>query len=227
MEFKNKRVLKWFSLNVVISICLLITGVFVFVSIADEAVLEHENRVDGIIFSFFDSITTPGIIHGMKLFTFFGSARFLFPAYAILVGYFLITRKFSYAIETAIIGLSSQCLLYALKQIFRRQRPESSLIKNISTYSFPSGHTFSSIIFCSILIYIVQRSNLKSNFKWLLSILLFLFALTISLSRVVLKVHYPTDVFASMGLALAWIVLLLWLLSKINKRLIKNAMKSN
>jgi membrane-associated phospholipid phosphatase len=218
MENKNKKVLKWFSLNVIISICLLIAGVFVFALIADEAVLEHENRVDGIVFSFFDSITTPGLIKVMKVFTFLGSAPFLFPAYVILVVYFLIRKKFIYAIEIGIIGLSSQCLLYALKQIFHRQRPGASLIKNLTTYSFPSGHTFSSFIFCSILIYVVQHSKLKTNYKWIMSILLFLFALTISMSRVVLKVHYPTDVFASLGLALAWVVLLLWLSNKINLR---------
>jgi membrane-associated phospholipid phosphatase len=221
MENKNKKVLKWFSLNVIISVFLLIAGVFVFALIADEAVLEHENRIDGIIFSFVDSITTPGLIRVMKVFTFFGSAPFLFPAYVILVGYFLIRKKFIYAIETGIIGLSSQCLLYVLKQIFHRERPGASLIKKITTYSFPSGHTFSSFIFCSILIYIVQQSKLKTNHKWLISILLILLAVTISMSRVVLKVHYPTDVFASLCLALSWIVLLLWLLNKINARLIK------
>ncbi len=218
MENKNKKVLKWFSLNVIISICLLIAGVFVFALIADEAVLEHENRVDGIVFSFFDSITTPGLIKVMKVFTFLGSAPFLFPAYVILVVYFFIRKKFIYAIEIGIIGLSSQCLLYALKQIFHRQRPGASLIKNLTTYSFPSGHTFSSFIFYSILIYVVQHSKLKTKYKWIMSILLFLIALTISMSRVVLKVHYPTDVFASLGLALAWVVLLLWLSSKINLR---------
>ena len=222
MENKNKKVLKWFSVKVIISVLLLITGVFVFSLIADEAVLEHENKVDGVIFSFLDSITTPGLIGVMKRFTFFGSALFLFPGYTVLVGYFLIRKKIIYAIEIALIGLSSQCLLYSLKQIFHRQRPGASLIKNITTYSFPSGHTFSSFIFCSILIYIVQHSEWKSKYKWIISILLFLFALTITLSRVVLKVHYPTDVVASLGLALAWIVLLLWLLNKINVRLIKN-----
>src|SRR3954452_1528036 len=153
MENKNKKVLKWFSVNVIISVCLLIAGVFVFALIADEAVLEHENRLDGIIFSFVDSITTPGLIRVMKVFTFFGSAPFLFPTYIILIGYFLIRKKFIYAIEIGIIGLSSQCLLYCLKQIFHRERPGASLIKKITTYSFPSGHTFSSFIFCSIIIY--------------------------------------------------------------------------
>jgi len=227
VEIKNKKILKWFSLNVVIRICVLLASVLLFALIADEAVLEHENLVDGIIFSFFDSITTPGIIRVMKVFTFFGSAHFLFPAYAILVGFFLIRKKFTYAIEISIIGLSSQCLLFTLKHIFHRQRPSSSLIKTITTYSFPSGHTFSSIIFCSILIYIVQHTELKSNLKWLMLILLLVFALTISLSRVVLKVHYPTDIFASLCLALAWIVLLLWLLNKINGRLIKKVNDRN
>ena len=221
MENRNKKILKWFSLNVIISICLLIAGVLIFGFIADEAVLEHENRVDETIFSFLNPITTTGVIKVMKVFTFFGSSKFLLPAYVILVSYFFIRKKNVYAIETVIIGLTSQFLLYALKQIFHRQRPNASFIRNLTTYSFPSGHTFSSFIFYSILIYIIQHSKLKANFKWLITILLFFFALTISMSRVVLKVHYPTDVFASLCLALSWIILLLWLLNKINKKLIK------
>ena len=201
--------------------CLLIASVLIFAVIADEAVLEHENRIDDVIFSFFDSITTLGLIKMMIVFTFFGSAKFLFPAYAVLVAYFFIRKKSIYAIETAIIGLSSQCLLYGLKQIFHRQRPVASLVKNITTYSFPSGHTFSSFVFCSLLIYIIQRTRLNASYKWLISTLLFLFGLMISISRIALKVHYPTDVFASLCLALSWIVLLLWALNNVNKALIK------
>ena len=221
MKNKNKKILKWFSLNVVISICLLIAGVLIFAFIADEAVLEHENGIDNTIFSFCDSISTARTIRVMKVFTFFGSSTFLLPAYVCLVIYFFIKKKNVYAIEIAIIGISSQCLLYALKQIFHRQRPGASLIERLTTYSFPSGHTFSSFVFYSIIIYIVQHSKVKAKYRWIVSILLFLFAFTISISRIVLKVHYATDVLASLCLALAWLVLLLLLLKKINSRLIK------
>jgi undecaprenyl-diphosphatase len=218
MQKKHKRLLQWLSFNFIISACILIAAVLIFSLIADEVVLENEKLVDDAVFSFFDSFVTPGIIHIMQVFTFFGSAQFLLPAYVVLVGYFFLRKRFINGIEISIAGITSQALLWGLKQIFHRQRPDLSLIKNITTYSFPSGHTFSSLVFCSILIYIIQHSKLKAIYKWITSILLLLLTLTIGLSRIILKVHYPTDVFASLCLAVAWVICCNWLLKRINKK---------
>jgi membrane-associated phospholipid phosphatase len=218
MQKKHKRLLQWLSFNFIISACILIASVLIFLLIADEAVHENEKLVDNAVFAFFDSIITPGIINTMHVFTFFGSAQFLLPAYIVLVSYFFIRKKFINGIEIIIAGMASQALLWGLKQVFHRQRPDLSLIKNITTYSFPSGHTFSSLVFCSILIYIIRHSKWKAIYKWITSILLLLFTLTIGLSRIILKVHYPTDVFASLCLAAAWVICCNWLLKRINKK---------
>ncbi|MEP6683530.1 MAG: phosphatase PAP2 family protein [Parafilimonas sp.] len=218
MQDKHKKLLQWFSLNFIISAVLLIVSVLIFTLIANEAVLEHEKIVDDKVFSFFDSIVTPGIINIMQVFTFFGSAQFLLPAYIVLAGYFFLRKKYINGFEIIIVGIASQALLYGLKQLFHRQRPNLSLIKNITTYSFPSGHTFSSLVFYSIIIYIIGRGKWKPVYKWITSIFLLLFALTIGLSRIILKVHYPTDVFASLCLAVAWVISCNWILKRINKK---------
>ena len=217
MENKHKKLLKQLSLHFITSACIFIACVFVFALIADEVVLENEKMVDDKIFSFFDSIVTPGLIDTMQVFTFFGSSQFLLPAYIVVVSYFVLRKSFRNCITIAVVGLTSQALLFTLKQIFHRARPDASLVKNITTFSFPSGHTFSSLVFCSILIYIIKASNWKGIYKWILSMLLLLFALTIALSRIILKVHYPTDVFASLCLAIAWIISCRWLMKRVNK----------
>src|SRR5437868_5550172 len=100
---------------------------------------------------------------------------------------------------TACLLIVSVLFFYSIAdEVVFRQRPDLPLIKNITTFSFPSGHTFSSLVFCSILIYIIRHSKWKMIYKWITSILLLLFALTIGLSRIILKAHYPTDVFASL-----------------------------
>lgn len=76
-----------------------------------------------------------------------------------------------------------------LKNIFERQRPfiELSLQPFISApsgFSFPSGHSLASFIGATCIFF----TNKK------LGILSYIFAFLIALSRVLLIVHYPTDV---------------------------------
>jgi undecaprenyl-diphosphatase len=218
MQNKSKKLLKLIPLKVFLVSILFIVSLFIFALIADEVVLENEKVFDGKIFAFFSSFSTPGFIQAMKVFTFFGSSQFLFPAYIVLVAYFFFRKKFRYGIDIAIIGLSSTALMFSLKQIFHRQRPDLPIINGITTYSFPSGHTLSAFIFCSILIFIIRHGKWKPLYKWLISILLLLIAITIGVSRIALKVHYPTDVIASFCLGIVWVILSLWLLQRINRK---------
>ncbi len=125
--------------------------------------------------------------------------------------------------DIAIVAVSSFLATQALKQLFRRQRPDLPVIKDFHTYSFPSGHSLSAFIFCSILAYLVWQAALGAVWKWTLSTLLFLLAVAISLSRIVLNVHFATDVIAGFCLGAMWATLSLWITEKINhRRLMRN-----
>jgi len=107
--------------------------------------------------------------------------------------------------------------MFGLKELFHRQRPDLPLIKSIaSTYSFPSGHALSSFIFCSIVIDLIWESASGRVWKWLFSILLLLFSFTIGISRIVLKMHYATDVIAGFCLGIAWVIISFRVIKKIN-----------
>lgn len=78
-----------------------------------------------------------------------------------------------------------------LKNLFARPRPfiELSLkpfISEPSGYSLPSGHSVASFVAATCLFYI--------NKKW--GILAYILAFLMALSRVILIVHYPSDVIA-------------------------------
>jgi undecaprenyl-diphosphatase len=53
---------------------------------------------------------------------------------------------------------------------------------------------------------------LKTAWKWVLSLLLLLFALSIGISRIILRYHYASDVLAGFCLGFVWALLSLWLL---------------
>ncbi len=215
---KRARLLKAISLEVLLVACLFLASLFVFAFIADEVVYEKENVFDNKVFAFLSSYTSPGLIKTMQVITFFGSSEFLLPAYIVLAGYFLFRKKYRNCVDISVIGLSSTGVMYVLKQVFHRNRPDLPIIKSLTTYSFPSGHTLSSFIFCSVLAYLIWNTNLRQITKLLYCFLLLCFSVTIGISRIVLKVHYATDVIASFCLGIAWVIMSFWLLEKINQR---------
>ena len=107
--------------------------------------------------------------------------------------------------------------MFGMKLFFRRSRPDLPLIRSIKTFSFPSGHTLSSFIFCSVLVYLVWKTHLSRTIKWVMSVFLIGLSIVIGLSRIVLKVHFATDVIAGFLLGFAWVLFSFWVLRKIEK----------
>jgi len=105
------------------------------------------------------------------------------------------------AIAMAFTGLLGVVLYTLLKRLFVRERPFithqgiSQAAAPLDRYSFPSGHTLHAVCF---------TWQAGAHFPELAWVLLPLTAL-IAASRVVLGLHYPTDVLAgaSIGAALA------------------------
>ena len=214
---KRKKIIELLSLEVLLVSLLFIVSLFVFGFIVQEVFLENEKTFDDNVFTFFSSFSTPPIIEIMKVFTFLGSVQFLIPAYIVLIGYFIFKKQVRNGIDIAVMALSSTVLIFMLKFVFHRQRPSLPIIRTFSTYSFPSGHMLSSFVFCSILAFIVVKSKWKIFYKWLAGILLFLFAVTIGISRIILKAHYPTDVIAGAAVGAGSALLSHWLTKKIIK----------
>ena len=212
-----KKTLRLISIEVLVVSILFIVSLFVFALIAKGVITGNEENIDEKIFNFFNQFATPGFITTMKFFTFLGSVEFLVPAYIILIVYFIIKKMSRYTIDIIVIALSSSALIFGLKFIFHRQRPSLPIIRTFSTYSFPSGHMLSSFVFCSILAFIIIKSQLKISYKWIISILLFFFAIVIGISRIVLKAHFPTDVIASLCLGIAWVIGSFYVLKRINR----------
>ncbi|MEO8862636.1 MAG: phosphatase PAP2 family protein [Ginsengibacter sp.] len=218
-EAPGKKKASWITLRFIIALVMFLITLFVFVAIADEIVLEHENKFDQSISSFIQSFQTDSLTQIMKGVTFFGSSTFLFPAYIVLILYFLLRKKARLALDITMIGLSSTGILFLFKDIFRRHRPLDPLISNVTGFSFPSGHSFSSFTFFGLLIYILWQAKIRTGWKVFVAIVLVLFAATIAFSRVYLRVHYPSDVVAGFCLSILWLMISMWILHKADREL--------
>ncbi|KMP34951.1 phosphatase PAP2 family protein [Bacillus sp. GX] len=83
-----------------------------------------------------------------------------------------------------------------IKEIAKRERPSLNEAFDALGYSFPSGHAMLSIMTFGFLAYIIA-ANLKSvTGKYVITILMGIVIVSIGLSRVILNVHYPTDILA-------------------------------
>jgi undecaprenyl-diphosphatase len=214
------RTIKGISIRFLIVAVIFGLFLLLFIAIAHEMVLENENHLDFVVFSKLGEITSTSMTRLMLVITWFGSSDFLLPAYLVLIGYFLISRKTrKLSLDVAAVGVSSTIILFSLKAIFHRHRPLDPLIQNVNGFSFPSGHSFSAFTFFGLLIYIVWNHPVSPVSRWSLTIFFFLAACAVAISRVYLHVHYASDVVAGFCLCLVWLGLSFGVIKKYQHRL--------
>jgi membrane-associated phospholipid phosphatase len=91
-----------------------------------------------------------------------------------------------------------------VKLLVDRPRPPTvGLLLQESTWSYPSGHATSGITVVAAL-GVVALVALRSRWRWGVALPLFVLAPLIGVSRVVMGVHWPTDVLGGWALGTAW-----------------------
>ena len=92
--------------------------------------------------------------------------------------------------------LTTHLVNKGIKEIMKRDRPSLNETLDALGYSFPSGHAMLSIMTFGFLTYIIV-ANLKSvTGKYVITLFMGIVIVSIGLSRVILNVHYPTDILA-------------------------------
>jgi undecaprenyl-diphosphatase len=213
-----RRVIIEIEIKALLVSILFIISLFVFGYLAHEIVGENETAFDEKVFHFFAGFSSPGFIKVNRIVTFFGASYFSISAYIILLTILFLSGRKTDGINITIIAVTSTAVMFGLKEFFHRKRPDLPVIRTLDNFSFPSGHALSSFIFCSVLVYLVWKGGLTNTWKWILSVLLILFSVSIGISRIVLRYHYASDVIAGFCLAVAWVIFSLWLERKLTSR---------
>ena len=206
-NLEGQKQVKKFEKILLIEFGLFIVSLFLFVYIIDEIVLEKEQQLDNWGWYLVQPLRTPFMTGFMRTITWMGSWYFLVPAYVLLIFWFKFYRKRTrVSLEILSIAVTSTVIMFTIKEIFKRQRPLEPLLHAVPGFSFPSGHSFSSFTFFGLLVYIIaDAKELSTLQKWLGSLLCIFLACIIALSRVYLKVHYPSDVIAGFFLCVIWL----------------------
>ncbi len=132
--------------------------------------------------------------------TLLGDEAFLYVSFIVLI-ILMTVRKHYYAVFHIIVaGLLTALITHTLKQYFGINRPDITLTAPPS-FAYPSGHSSGATVFYALIAsFIAQEMANKKRWKCYLSFSLPI--IFIALSRVILGVHWLTDVVGGISLGL-------------------------
>lgn len=137
------------------------------------------------------------------LFSRLGYQYGVIPFDIVLVGWLLYRHHKRGALFAATAFIGSALINIAAKHYYGRARP--SLWQSLApetTFSFPSGHAMGSMTLAAVVVLLAWRTS----WRWPVVAASALFVLAVGTSRPYLGVHYPSDILAGWGAALAWVV---------------------
>lgn len=192
------------------------------VSVAAWALLAWQVHTGGPLPALDDSlarwmhqVAQPGLLHAFSLLSALHTLPPLLAA-SLLVGalaWWRGDRFWSWLLPVSLLG--GACLNMAWKGWFQRERPGySGLADLLASYSFPSGHALHAGVFYGMLALMAwQKLADRPAVRAVAVSAALTMALLVAASRVVLGVHYLSDVVAGLLGGLAWSALLMAVLA--------------
>ena len=174
----------------------IITLIILFTIVKNSTLYYRILAFDKKIIGYRNTIQNEPLTIAFKNITFFGD--YYIPI-LIIVCIFIFNKKKSLAYVNAVNYISVVIVTFITKITINRARPEFSLIAIPDKYSFPSGHTLTSIVFYTFLCYVATK-NRKTR-KYLLPLIIVVL-LSISISRIYLGVHYFSDVIGAIMISI-------------------------
>lgn len=195
-----KKYLKW-------TICIL--SLIIFLILSYLVVTKKDLVIDSIVYNFISQFINDNLTSIVKFITFLGSATVVILVTVITL---LVLKNKKIGLFIGIDLIIITIFQYILKPLIGRARPVGINLVNESSFSFPSGHSLTSMAFYGYIIYLIYKSNLK--YKKLYIILLGMLILLIGISRIYLGVHYATDVLGGFTFSLFYLIIFIELTKK-------------
>lgn len=195
-------------------VALLLISLIAFEEVVDDVIYDPNEgdfeavALDKAITSYFLGLRSELATHFMTDFTSLGSFSVL-GTLCLIAGLFLLTlgriRQFS---QLLVSGLGVLTIVPLLKIFFDRSRPDvSAHLVTVADLSFPSGHAFGAACMYTALTFIALSSFPRTHEKVVSVFIGLVLIALVSISRIYLGVHFPTDVMAGIAGGVAWATL--------------------
>jgi undecaprenyl-diphosphatase len=165
---------------------------------------------------FHAAVQDPQILGAAQFITNFAGRPFLVPIVLGVTALLVLDRKPAVALIWILVHWGQHELVKAAKIEFCRARPcWNDEMCRLGDMSFPSGHACAAMTVYGLLAYLILSRWTTGRWRWVVVGLLGLLILAVGLTRMLLGVHYFSDVVGGFLLGLAWVMLSAAVLSRL------------
>lgn len=169
-----------------------------------------------------DSPETVRIMLGV---TALGAYPFLVWLSLAVVVYLLVRRQWRLAVAWVVVQLIALTVIQYTKLAFNRPRPPyNGAFVMEDSLSFPSGHSLGSMAAYGFLAYLIVLGVVRPSTRRIGIACCIVLIVVIGFSRMLLGVHYLSDVLAGFVLGLAWLLLAVALIEDLRYHVGRSAM---
>ena len=207
MNNKYKEYIKY----TILILCTVIFAIFTYKVVADKTIY-----IDRIVYNYIsNNIINKNRTEIVKVITNITSPIMVIITLLILV-LAIKDKKIKISLVINLLGIT--IINNLIKVIIARSRPEINKLVTETGYSFPSGHSITSMVFYGYLVYLTYKYINNKKIKIPLIIFLILLIPTIGLSRIYLGVHYASDVLCGFLLGIIYLILFISISKKYLER---------
>lgn len=207
MNNKYKEYIKY----TILILCSVIFAIFTYKVVADKTIY-----IDSIVYNYIsNNIINKNRTEIVKVITNITSPIMVIITLLILV-LAIKDKKIKISLVINLLGIT--IINNLIKVIIARLRPEINKLVTETGYSFPSGHSITSMVFYGYLVYLTYKYINNKKIKIPLIIFLILLIPTIGLSRIYLGVHYASDVLCGFLLGIIYLILFISISKKYLER---------
>jgi undecaprenyl-diphosphatase len=166
------------------------------IKVSEDVVNRESGPIDVVVLQFIHTNVPPALNGLFKAATISGSAKVLLPLVVIMVLSLLYSKRRFEALLIASSAISGSIIVYVLKAVVARVRPALWDAEWYWGSSFPSGHTLIVAALATATVMSVNRIWPGAHTFAMLVAVIWVFS--VCLSRLVLGVHWPTDVLVAL-----------------------------
>ena len=196
MNNKYKEYIKY----TILILCSVIFAIFTYKVVADKTIY-----IDSIVYNYIsNNIINKNRTEIVKVITNITSPIMVIITLLILV-LAIKDKKIKISLVINLLGIT--IINNLIKVIITRPKHKKNKLVTETGYSFPSGHSITSMVFYGYLVYLTYKYINNKKIKIPLIIFLILLIPTIGLSRIYLGVHYASDVLCGFLLGTIYLIL--------------------
>ena len=183
----------------------------VFIVLAVFVLTKSDIYIDNFAYLFISKFIKHNLTNIVKWLTYIGSSV---AVIGITIFTFVYFKNKKYSLFMLINLINITIIQIILKNIFSRNRPVDINLIDETGYSFPSGHSLTSMAFYGFIIYLIYTSKLNRRSKYIFITLFSLLILVTGISRVYLGVHYFTDILGGFTFSISYLIIYTHIIKK-------------